>query len=120
MGAENINTKYLSWVGSDNSAQYPNSLAGTFYYNEEGRRIAMQQMMKVIHKIDTPCSILIVTDDNLEWLLSDYMLSKQLQSDLMEILEKGFTLYQIMSAMNFLPRYTESLQFWLPCWSLHP
>ena len=89
----------------------------TFYYNEEGRRIAMQQMMKVIHEIDTPCSILIVTDDNLEWLLSDYMLSKQLQSDLMEILKKGFTLYQIMPAMNFLPRYTESLQFWLPMYS---
>lgn len=36
MGAEDINTQYLTWAGSDTSAQYPNSLAGTFYYNEEG------------------------------------------------------------------------------------
>ena len=41
MGAEDINTKYLSWTGSDNSPQYPNSLAGTFYYNEEGNYSAL-------------------------------------------------------------------------------
>ena len=36
MSAEDIPLEYLSWTSSDTSAQYPNSLAGTFYYNEEG------------------------------------------------------------------------------------
>lgn len=36
MGAEDIPFERLSWTSSDTSAQYPNSLAGTFYYNEEG------------------------------------------------------------------------------------
>lgn len=36
MGAEDIPFERLSWTSSDTSAQYPNNLAGTFYYNEKG------------------------------------------------------------------------------------
>lgn len=74
-------------------------------------------MMKIIRETETPGSILISSDDNLEWLLSDYILTKQIQSDLMEIVERGFTIYQIMPAINFLPRFAEALRFWLPIYS---
>lgn len=77
----------------------------------------MQRIMQLIRESDTPGSILISSDDNLEWLLSNYALTKQIQADLMEIIENNFTLHQIMPAINFLPRYAEALQFWLPLYS---
>ncbi len=51
-----------------------------FFYGEEGRREVMCRMMQMIREIENPDSIQIVTDDNLEYLLSDYLLSKQVQS----------------------------------------
>ena len=88
-----------------------------FFYGEEGRREVMCRMMQAIRDIENPDSILIVTDDNLEYLLSDYLLSKQVQSCLMETMERGFTIYQILPPMNYLNRYTESLRFWLPLYA---
>ena len=67
--------------------------------------------------MEKPCDIFITSDDNLEWLLYDYSLTKKIQSQIITILEKGFTFYQIMPAINFLPRYTDSLRFWLPMYS---
>ena len=88
-----------------------------FYFGEEGRREVMRLVMQMIRELETPGTILISSDDNLEWLLSDYMLTKQIQTDLLEIIEKGFTFHQIMPAINFLPRYAEALQFWLPMYN---
>ncbi|MGN0968481.1 MAG: hypothetical protein ACI4O3_04350 [Oscillospiraceae bacterium] len=89
----------------------------TFFYGEEGRREAMRQIMQMLRDIETPASILMVLDDNLEWLLSDYRLSRQIQADLMELTERGFTFYQILPPMNYINRYTESLKFWLPMYA---
>lgn len=89
----------------------------SFYFGEQGRREVMKRMMKIIKNTQTPSSILISSDDNLEWLLSDYILTKQIQADMMEVIKQGFTIYQIMPAINFLPRYTEALQFWLPMYT---
>lgn len=44
----------------------------TFYYGDEGRRSAMRHMMKIIREADTPGSILVSSDDNLDWL-PDYI-----------------------------------------------
>ena len=88
-----------------------------FYFGEEGRRKVMKNTMEIIRKSKKTDPILISSDDNLEWLLSDYMLTKKIQSDLLDIINKGYTFYQIMPAINFLPRYAESLQFWLPMYS---
>lgn len=89
----------------------------SFYFGEEGRRKVMRSMMNIILNMKNPASVLITSDDNLEWLLSDYTLTKQMQSWIFEVIEKGFTFHQIMPAINFLPRYTESLKFWLPMYS---
>ena len=88
-----------------------------FFYGEEGRREVMCRMMQMIRETEHPDSIQIVTDDNLEYLLSDYLLSKQVQSWMLETIERGFTFYQILPPMNYINRYTESLQFWLPMYA---
>lgn len=88
-----------------------------FFYGEEGRREVMTLVMQEIHAMETPTSVLTVVDDNLEWLLSDYLLSKRIQSQMLDAIERGFTFYQIMPPMNFINRYTESLQFWLPIYA---
>lgn len=90
---------------------------GCFYFGEDGRRDVMKNMMQIIRAAKTPGKILITSDDNLEWLLSDYSLTKQLQADLLELIERGFSFRQIMPAVNFLPRYAEALRFWLPLYS---
>ncbi|MGN0368029.1 MAG: hypothetical protein ACI4EK_04540 [Wujia sp.] len=92
-------------------------LVTEYYFGEDGRRTVIRKMMNLICETQTPGPILIVSDDNLEWMLSDYTLTRQIQSSMIEVLNRGFTLHQIMPAVNFLPRYAEALHFWLPVYS---
>ena len=89
----------------------------TFFYGEEGRQEVMRRMMQILREAELPSSVLVVSDDNLEWLLSNYMLAKQLQANLLELMNRGITFHQIMPAMNFINRYTEAMQFWLPMYA---
>ncbi|MGN0494278.1 MAG: hypothetical protein ACI4F7_11570 [Acutalibacteraceae bacterium] len=88
-----------------------------FFYGSEGRREVMSRVMQEIRGMEAPSSILTVIDDNLEWLLSDYLLTQKVQAALMETMAKGFTFFQIMPPLNYINRYTESLQFWLPIYA---
>ena len=102
------------------SAPCPASVSGEqtmFFYGEAGRREAMQRMMDQMRRMETPGTILTVVDDNLEWLLSDYRLTRRIQSGYLELLDRGFSFCQIMPPMNYINRYTESLQFWLPLYA---
>ena len=89
----------------------------SFYYGEAGRRQVVERATEIMQNMENPCSVLIVTDDNLEWLLSDYLLSNLLQTRLIELAQRGFRFVQIMPAVNYMPRYTESLRFWLPIYA---
>ena len=88
-----------------------------FFYGEKGRREVIARSMQVLQDMESPGSILTVVDDNLEWLLSDYSLTKEIQNGFLELLERGFTFCQIMPPLNYINRYTESLQFWLPIYA---
>lgn len=88
-----------------------------FFYGEEGRQEAMCRVMQEIRSMNVPGTIMTVVDDNLEWLLSNYPLTKKVQAWLLESAERGFTFMQIMPPLNYINRYTESLQFWLPMYA---
>lgn len=93
------------------------SKGADFYYGEEGRRESLRLLMRALRGLEKPCSLLMVVDDNLEWLLSDYVLMRQTRADLLDLVERGFTICQIMPPMNYVNRYTESLKFWLPVYA---
>lgn len=99
------------------SAFPPTSGETVFLYGEDGRREAARLMVEATRTMDTPGSYLVTSDENLDWLLSDYALTQQVQAELLRIIEAGFTFHQIMPAMNFASRYAEALQFWLPLYS---
>lgn len=102
------------------SSSEPKPVAETqtsYFYGDEGRREVMFRVMQEIRSMDEPGSVLTVIDDNLEWLLSDYLLTQKVQAGLMETMARGFTFYQIMPPINYINRYTESLQFWLPIYA---
>lgn len=88
-----------------------------FFYGEEGRRESLRLLLRNLRSMEKPCSLLMVVEDNLEWLLSDYVFMRQTQAELLELVERGFTIYQIMPPMNYVNRYTESLKFWLPVYA---
>ena len=88
-----------------------------FFYGETGRREAMLRMMEQMQQMETPGTVLTVVDDNLEWLLSDYLLTRRIQNGYLELMDRGFTFCQIMPPLNYINRYTESLQFWLPIYA---
>lgn len=88
-----------------------------FLYGVEGRKEVMSLVMQEIRRMESPGSVLTVVDDNLEWLLSDYLLTQKIQQGLMETMARGFTFYQVMPPLNYINRYTESLQFWLPIYA---
>ena len=98
----------------------PTPVAGSqtlFFYGEEGRQECMSRVMQEIRSMETPGSVLTVVDDNLEWLLSNYSLTKKIQAWLLESAGRGFTFHQIMPPLNYINRYAESLQFWLPMYA---
>ena len=88
-----------------------------FFYGEAGRREVMALMMQLLLEMDSPGQVLTVVDDNLEWLLSDYPLMRRIQSGFLQLLERGFFFHQIMPPLNYINRYAESLQFWLPIYT---
>ena len=88
-----------------------------FFFGHEGRREVMSRILQELREAETPGTMLTVVDDNLEWLLSDYSLSKRVQVGLLEAAERGFTFYQIIPPLNYINRYAESLQFWLPLYA---
>lgn len=88
-----------------------------FYYGVEGRKDAIAETFNMLNAMEEPGSFLTVIDDNLEWLLSDYTLSRKLQSSLIDIVSRGFKFVQIMPPLNYINRYTESLEFWLPVYA---
>ncbi|MBP3587450.1 MAG: hypothetical protein J6J51_00325 [Clostridia bacterium] len=88
-----------------------------FFYGEAGRQEAMNRIMQESRRLETPGTIMAVVDDNLEWLLSNYSLTRQVQTWLLHSAEQGFNFLQIMPPLNFINRYTESLQFWLPVYA---
>ena len=103
-------------------ASFPPSLPTSegqtlFFYGEEGRREVMRRVMSELQSMKEPGTILTVVDDNLEWLLSDYLFTKNIQNNFIELLDRGFNIYQIMPPLNYINRYTESLQFWLPIYA---
>lgn len=103
---------------TSSSVTVPDSEKQTlFFYGVDGRREVMTRVMREIRSMETPGSVLTVVDDNLEWLLSDYMLTQKIQSGLKETMMRGFTFYQVMPPLNYINRYTESLQFWLPIYA---
>lgn len=88
-----------------------------FFYGESGRRESLGRLFQEIRNMAVPSSVHVVVDDNLEWLLSDYPLSRRVQSTLISLMDQGFSFHQIMPPLNFINRYTESLQFWLPIYA---
>ena len=88
-----------------------------FFYGEAGRREVMALMMQQLLEMESPGQVLTVVDDNLEWLLSDYPLMRRIQSGFLQLLERGFFFHQIMPPLNYINRYAESLQFWLPIYT---
>lgn len=108
---------YISSFDSHSASACDSENQTLFFYGVEGRREVMNHVMQQLRSMDTPGYVLTVVDDNLEWLLSDYMLTQKVQSGLMEIISGGFNFIQIMPPLNYINRYTESLQFWLPIYA---
>lgn len=82
-----------------------------FFFGPEGRREVVLLLLKQCQNMDRPGTILAVVDDNLEWMLSDYMTSKTAQSTMLKLLEQGFSFHQVVPPMNNINRYTESMHF---------
>ena len=88
-----------------------------FFFGYEGRREVMSRILQELREAETTGTMLTAVDDNLEWLLSDYSLSKRVRAGLLEAAVRGFTFYQIIPPLNYINRYAESLQFWLPLYA---
>ena len=89
----------------------------SFSFGVEGRQESFAQVIQACRQLAVPGTILIVVDDNLEWLLHDYALSRKTQSQLLELVERGFTIRQIVPPANYINSYADSLQFWLPLYA---
>lgn len=88
-----------------------------FFFGEEGRREVLLRIMEELRQAPKPCTLMMVVDDNLEWMFSDYSLTKRIQAEMLELARSGVSFCQIVPPMNYVNRYTESLQFWMPIYA---
>ena len=88
-----------------------------FFYGDSGRREALHQSLHF--PIDDPASaeFLVISDESVNWLMSDYPLRKNYSRQFVQALEKGMRIRQIMPSMNLLSRCVDSVRQWLPLYA---
>lgn len=88
-----------------------------FFYGSEGMRQSLRHLFRIIQQIDSPCTIYLVSDLNMEWLFEDHHFMNEFSRALYMVFQKGFRLCHIMPSLNYMNRYVESLRYWLPIYA---
>ena len=88
--------------------------ANTLYYSNEGKRAAARAVYRHLLTVNTPGQLYISSDEAGEWIVEDYEFSGNLQRWGLDLLKRGFQLYQIAPPTTDVDQAFESLTRWLP------
>ncbi|MGN1422267.1 MAG: hypothetical protein ACI4XA_02735 [Oscillospiraceae bacterium] len=84
-----------------------------FFYGSEGKREALRFIMANVKE----GMIGIFDNTDLDWLVSDPVLSAETQAVIMKLLGKGSTITHIIPSISEIVSYTDSLRFMLPIYT---
>ncbi len=108
----------LSTVGQDElieAKQHLNEVAHSrAYYGNAGKRAAVRAFASVLLRANAPRTILITSDESLEWLTENPSFSVELYNCLMSLIEQGYSFKRISSKFWDTTDAIDSLNRWLP------
>ncbi len=84
------------------------------YHGNDGRRAAVSDCLDNLAKYGEPCEVLLVSDENTDWITQERDYSKMLAGKMLKLVEKGFTLRRIVSSFRDSASAIESLERWMP------
>lgn len=84
------------------------------YYGNDGKRAAVRTIYQHLLTLEKTCTIYILSDENDNWISDDYEFSRGLQTWGLNLLRRGFKIYQIVPPANPFNLAFESLTRWLP------
>lgn len=90
------------------------STDNSVYYGTEGKRASARALYLHLLSLESPSSLYLFTDEADTWITEEYEFSAQLQSWGMELIRRGFKIYQIMPPSNWVEQAFDSLFRWFP------
>ncbi len=97
-------------------ATKPDSLSRSLnysYFGDEGKRGAINTFLDILQAQDKPGTVLLSTDENLDWLYEgDY--HAQLMSQMLSLVKKGFRICYIAAPIQTAEQGFDTLSRWLP------
>ncbi|MDD4083682.1 MAG: hypothetical protein PHD05_09900 [Sphaerochaetaceae bacterium] len=97
-------------------SDYPKESKKTFdcYFGNEGKRLLVIRFFEDVMKIDKKQTLLLYSNENMEWLLSDPVFFDAWQKYLVKILKLGNSIIIIHNLNRNLNEMYESLKKWVP------
>ncbi len=84
------------------------------YFGNEGRRNAVVDIVEYLNTYGTPCEVLIISDENLDWLAQDRQFGERMVNAMADLAKKGFTACRIVATQRDSVSAIESLERWMP------
>ena len=84
------------------------------YYGNEGKRGAVDAFVSHLMSLDTRGTILLSTDESMEWLFEEPAYLSRLQEKMMLLLKRGFRMCRIGAPLVTADQAFDSLSRWLP------
>ncbi len=106
--------RYSDHVPGGSSGALMNETTAHIYYGNEGRRASVIDCLDKLISYGEPCEVLLISDENLDWMMQERDYSNILLGRIMKLAEMGFTLRRIVSSFRDSSMAIESLERWMP------
>ena len=89
----------------------------TAYYGNAGKRQAVLELMEHLLELKKPCTVLILTDEDNQWLIEDVDFNNQLGEKIKIGVERGFRFQLILSPFRDLEYALNFFERWIAAYS---
>ncbi|MDD3920268.1 MAG: hypothetical protein PHO41_03730 [Eubacteriales bacterium] len=99
-------------VATKGQPPLPNGISS--YYNNDGKRQALRDLLVYVDSLNTPCTVLLFTDETYDWLVEDAEFARWLNAGLSEQAARGVTFQRIQPPFCSLDFAFSAIERWLP------
>lgn len=84
------------------------------YYGNDGRRDALQEFLRFLYTLESPCEVLVSSDENVEWILESPSFAREMAKQMLGLTDRGFSCRRIAAPLLSADAAFDSLSRWLP------
>ena len=86
------------------------------YFNNEGKRQAVRDLVAFIFALEEPCTIRVFTDESLDWIYEDCSFTRELVGYVGQVVQKGCKIQRIRPPDQNTESLFRSMERWLPAY----